>query len=183
VKPREGALANRYARALFQVPSKEACLHEVRADVASLGEVWKDNPEFTLLLLNPRLTKAKVTGMLDALLEKMKAHVVSKQFIHLLLEKDRLNILPALVPSFEKLWRDHEGEIEVIVTTAVPVSDPLQAEIKSYLSNKSGKKPIVEWKYDPSILGGIIIQWPDKVFDGSLARKLDVLKDRMSEAV
>ena len=183
MKPREGAIANRYARALFLVAQKESCLPAVRADMTALGDVWKENPEFVMLLLNPRLTKAKVTGLLDGLLNKMNAHIITRQFLHLLFEKDRLNVLPTLVPSFERFWRESEGEIEVTVITAIALSEQLQSELHSHLSRKSGKKPIITWKQDPAILGGLIVHWPDRVFDGSLARKLDMLKESMSEAV
>jgi ATP synthase F1 delta subunit len=165
------------------VAAKESCLPQVRADLQSLSEIWQENKELTLLLLNPRLSKSKGRAMLVALFDRMKAHEMTRNYVHLLVDKDRLDILPAVFPSFEKLWREHQGEIEVTVTTAIGIPESLQSEIRDHLARKSGKKPLIRWENDTTILGGLIVQWPDRVFDGSLARKLVNLKDRLAEAV
>jgi F0F1-type ATP synthase delta subunit len=55
--------------------------------------------------------------------------------------------------------------------------------ITDHLARRSGKLPLVEWMCNPAILGGVIVHWPDRVFDGSLIRKLANLKMTLAEAV
>jgi F-type H+-transporting ATPase subunit delta len=121
-----------------------------------------------------------VRAILTALAEKLQLNEISRAFIDVLLDKDRLDILPAIQPRFERLMLEYEGKIEVTVTTAVPVNDLLQIQIEQHLKSKSGKDPVVEWRQNPAIIGGVVIEWPDHVFDGSLARKVENMKAQLA---
>ncbi|MFZ5434602.1 MAG: ATP synthase F1 subunit delta [Calditrichota bacterium] len=171
-----GSLINRYAKAVFAAAEKTGVLPQVRADLAAITDAWRENPEFAMLALNPRLSKAKVRALLMSLADRVSAQTLTRHFLDLLLEKDRLDVLSGLGEHFEKLWRDHQGEVEVTVTTAVPINETLQKTILEHLAERSGRKPQVIWRHDESLLGGIVIHWPDRVFDGSLARKLENLR-------
>ena len=169
------ALVSRYARSLFQAALDANALEAVHADLAAVTAVWREQREFALLVMNPRLSREKVRALLDALADKTAAHDLTRRFLHLLIEKDRLEILSDVGSHFDRLWRDHRDEIEVTVTTALSVSDETKARIREHLAARSGKIPLVRWRHDDAILGGLIVEWPDRVFDGSLARKLQNL--------
>ena len=171
-----GALVNRYAKSLFAVALEKNVLKEVRDDLENLSETWQGDPELALLLMNPRLSRDKVRSILMAIADRLKTVELTHHFLSLLLDKDRLDVLYDVSKRFNQLWRDHEGEIEVKVVTAVRVSAQLQSQIMDALKAQSGKIPLISWVQDPRLLGGIIVQWPDKIFDGSLARKLENMK-------
>lgn len=174
------ALVSRYARALFAAALERNALDAVRADLAALGAAMRDYPELPLLLENPRLSREKVRGILNALAGRIGAGPLTHRFLDLLVEKDRLQILADLDAQFEALWRTHHGEVEVRVTTAVSISDDTRRTVTDHLARRSGRKPQVVWNTDPALLGGIVIHWPDHVFDGSLARKLQNLKEHLA---
>jgi F-type H+-transporting ATPase subunit delta len=175
-----GALVSRYARSLFGAAQERQSLDAVRRDLQALHQLWDEHPELKALLLNPGLSRKKVRAILTSVAEKLQLNAVSRAFIDVLLDKDRLDILPAIQPRFERLMLDHEGKIEVKVTTAVPVSDQLQMQIELHLKSKSGKDPVVEWRQNPALIGGVVIEWPDHVFDGSLARKIENMKAQLA---
>jgi F-type H+-transporting ATPase subunit delta len=177
------AIVSRYARALFAIAKQQNVLAAVRSDLQSLVETWQAYPELVQLIGNPGLGQARVSVILDTLCTKINAHALTRSFMHVLLTNDRLMIVLEVHDYFDKLWSEDQGEIDVAVTTAVPVSDALKQDITAHLAKSSGKKPSVTWDHDPNLLGGIIVRWPDRVFDGSLARKLDNLKTRMAESV
>jgi F-type H+-transporting ATPase subunit delta len=183
VKNVSPALVGRYARSLFQVAVERQCVENVRGDLAEIRRVLEVNPEFAAMLLNPSVTTTRVRTLGAALTAKIAANELTARFVNLLVDKDRLEILAAISPVFERLYRDHTGQIEVTVTTAVPAAEDLQQQISAHLARKSGKKPLVSWKIDPAILGGIIVHWPDRVFDGSLVRKVAELKTHMAGTV
>lgn len=183
MKHAPGALVTRYAKALFEAAVKAQALPQVRSDLDAISAAWREHPELAMLVVNPGLTREKVQAILMALADRIQAHVLTRNFICLLLDKQRIDILSGVGEHFEKLWRDHEGQIELSVITAVPVSEPLQKTIFEHLAKQSGKQPLITWKQDPDILGGIVVQWPDRIFDGSLARKLDNLKNHLALGV
>ena len=177
-----GALVRRYAKALFEAAAKADALAPVQADLSAITAAWREHPEFSQLVLNPRLSPARVKALLTALADRVQAQTLTRHFLNLLLEKRRLEILQELSPHFERLWRQHRGEVDVRVTTAVPVAEPLRQTIVAHLQERSGKKPLVTWREDARLLGGLVVEWPDRVFDGSLARKLKNLRVSLAPA-
>ncbi len=178
-----GTIVSRYARALFLAAVKLDVLEDVRRDLLSLHDLWIEQPEVRVLLLNPGLSQAKVQAILDALSDRFQFTEATRRFIHLLLEKDRLQILADVQPVFEKLVFEKEGRIKVKVTTAVPVDGHLQDRIISHLKTKSGREPVVAWQHDPNLLGGLVIEWPDRVYDASLARKLQNMSAQLAGTI
>jgi F-type H+-transporting ATPase subunit delta len=182
VKHAPGALVARYSRALFAAARDLNALEPVHADLQALSVVWTENPELPLLLANPRLSRSKLRAILMDVCGKIKAHDVTRHFLGLLLDKNRLDILADTVSHFERQWQDHRNEIEVTVVTAVPVSDALQRTIREHLTTRSGKTPLITWNHDAALLGGLVIRWPDHIFDGSLARKLENMKAHLARS-
>ena len=176
------ALVSRYARSLFQAAQDRNAVENVHEDLAGVTAVWNEQREFALLVTNPRLSREKVRSLLDALADKLQAHDVTHRFLRLLIEKDRLEVLSDVGAQFERLWRDFKGEITVAVTTAEAISDEMKTRIRDHLAQRSGKTPHITWREDAAILGGIIVEWPDRVFDGSLARKLAKMQTYLSQS-
>jgi ATP synthase F1 delta subunit len=181
VKKAPAALVARYARSLFEAALEANALEAVHADLSAVTAVWCEQREFALLVMNPRVSREKVRALLDALADRINAHHLTRRFLHLLIEKERLEILSDVGAHFDRLWRDHQGQIEVTVTTALPISDELKMRVQDHLAAQSGKTPHILWRENGSILGGLIVAWPDRVFDGSLSRKLENLAAHLAE--
>ena len=175
-----GAIVSRYARSLFAAALEKQALDAVRRDLWSLHDLWREQPELRLLLSNPGVSRKKVKAIFNSLEDKLAVSDVMRRFVDLILEKDRLDILEDIQPVFEKLLLAHEGKVEVTVTTAIPVNEPLQKQIETHLRQSSGREPVISWQQDAQILGGVVIEWPDRVFDGSLARKIQNMKLQMA---
>jgi F-type H+-transporting ATPase subunit delta len=182
VKRVSAALVSRYARSLFQAADEANALEAVHADLSAITAVWREQREFALLVMNPRLSRERVHSLLDALADRIEAHHLTRRFLQLLIEKERLEILSDVGAHFDRLWRDHQGEIEVTVTTALPVSEETQGRVRDHLAARSGQTPLITWRQNEAILGGLIVEWPDRVFDGSLARKLQNLAAYLAQA-
>lgn len=179
----EGALGLRYARSLFQASLKAECAADVERDLAAIAAIYKENRELPVLLASPSLGNAKRRAILMSIADKAGFCEMTRRFIDLLLEKSRLEILESIPDRFHKLYRDHQGEVEVTVSTAVPLSDAMKQSVTQSIAAKSGKKPVVTYHVNPALIGGIVVQYPDHILDGSLARKVQDLGKRMAAAV
>ncbi|MBK6766257.1 MAG: ATP synthase F1 subunit delta [bacterium] len=167
-----GALPTRYARSLFQAAIKTDCAADVERDLTAIGAVFKENRELPLLLGNPSLGNPKRRAILHSIGAKLGVCEMTKRFIDLLIDKGRLEILDMIPGRYHELWRHHQGEVEVTVQTAVAVSDAVKQSVTQSIAARSGKKPIVSFKVNPALIGGIVVEYPDHVLDGSLARKV-----------
>jgi F-type H+-transporting ATPase subunit delta len=176
VRHAPGVLVNRYAKSLFSVALEKNVLRQVRDDLQNVSETWQGDPELALMLMNPSLPREKVTSILSAIADRLSVAPLTRRFLIVLHEKERLDVLYDVSARFNQLWRDNQGEVEVTVVTAIPLSAQLQTEIHDTLASQSGRKPLITWHQEPKLLGGIVVKWPDKIVDGSLARKLENMK-------
>ena len=178
-----GALPTRYARSLFLAAKEGNVVNEVEQNLQTLEATLTEYGELAALLLNPGLSAAKKRGILNSLSSKLNFHPVTRKFIELLEDKGRLELLSTIPLYYHRLYLDDAGQVEVTVTTAVAADETTQQKIQSYLKAQSGKEPLITWQQNKEILGGLIVDWPDRVYDASLSRKLRELEKRMVEAV
>ncbi|MBK6909613.1 MAG: ATP synthase F1 subunit delta [bacterium] len=183
MKSLDSALALRYARSLFLASLQAKCSTEVEHDLQALAAIYRENRELPVLLASPTLGNTKRRAILFSIGDKVGFCEMTRRFIDVLLEKSRLDVLPAIPDRFHRLFREHEGEVEVTVQTAIALSDAMKQSVADSIAKTSGKKPVIAYKVNPAIIGGIVIQYPDHILDGSLARKVHDLGKRMSAAV
>ncbi len=112
--------------------------------------------------------------------DKKEIKVVVKNFAQLLIAHRQENKLDEIIKYFLKIVDEKEGRIKAKVITAKPLDSRMATEIKKYLINLvNAREVILESKVDPRILGGVIIQYKDKVIDGSLRGRLEKLGEVM----
>ncbi len=179
----DSALPLRYARSLFQAALQVKCAAEVERDLQALAAIYSENRELPLLLASPSIGNTKRRAILMSIGEKVGFCEMTRRFIDLLLEKQRLEILTSIPERFHKLFREHEGEVEVKVQTAVPLSETMKQNVAQSIAARSGKKPVITYSVNPALLGGIVVQDSGRIFDGSLARKVSDLGKQLAAAI
>ena len=174
-----GPLVMRYTRALFEVAAQQNALEKVRADLELLGEVLAKTPELAHFLRAPGTSATQKQQLLDRAFGD-RLQEITRRFLHLLLEKHRIAILPDVVGSFEVLWREQHREVMVTVTTAIEPDAQLKEAIARHLGTLTEKTPVVTWQADPSLIGGMQVRWPDRLEDSTLRRKLIDLRQSLA---
>ncbi|MCE3232063.1 MAG: synthase subunit delta [Rickettsiaceae bacterium] len=101
----------------------------------------------------------------------------------MLIQNGRLNILSEAVDSYFTLLKEHNGEIDAEVITAVPLNDNNISDLQKSLSASLGKKVQVNQKIDQEILGGVIIKIGSKMLDASVSGGLRKLEKTIKEAI
>jgi len=165
------AVAQKYARALFDQSLVEGTLERVAADLHSLGGLGESTPELGDFLGSPEvLTEQKrdlVTSVLGTRVQPLVLH-----FLHLLIDKSRVNYLPEMCEAFRDLVDEHEGVLHSRVVTAVPLGADQERRLKAELDRITGKRVVIETAVEPLILGGVIVHLGNKIIDRSLLRGL-----------
>jgi F-type H+-transporting ATPase subunit delta len=96
-------------------------------------------------------------------------------FIRQLTENKRLALLPQIAARFELLRADYENEVDVVVTSAVPLSDAQKAKLADSLKTRLHRDVRITTALDPALLGGAVIRAGDLVIDGSIKGRLQRL--------
>ena len=177
------SLTRRYARAILEIGLEESTdnaaqifLHNLKSFAVVLLE--KDESGVSLLqeaLLNPALTQNDKMAVLETILSKIPLHNHVKNFIRILLEKNRMVLYHDIVSTYQGLLDQHQGIIRATVTTVNEISVEEKAEIRITLAKDaqiSTEKLLVEYQTDAEIIGGVIAQVGNKVYDASVKTKL-----------
>jgi len=172
-------LFRRYAKVLIEVARRDKLLPRVREDLRSFRELLKSHPELEGFFSDPKVNPLRKQELLEELLSVADYEEIIKNFLRLLASRRRL-------PYFEEIWEAFESEInrlEGVVVAEVVSPFPLSAgqtrKIARQVSRVLSKKVEIKSRVDPSIIGGIVIKIGDTVYDGSLKKQLQLLKERL----
>jgi F-type H+-transporting ATPase subunit delta len=108
--------------------------------------------------------------------------MVSKLLI-LLAERDRLVLLPDLLGAYRERLLDHQKVVRAQVTTATTLAPDRAQAIEQKLAQVTGRAVTLDTKVDPSIIGGVVARIGSTIYDGSVTRQLEKMKQRLTESV
>ena len=98
-----------------------------------------------------------------------------RNFVQVLIDNDRLAVMPAIVGLFEQLKREHEGVLEVQIFSAFAIDDAQVDLLVKKLESKYQRKVRAEVSIDTQLIGGVKIVVGDTVFDATVRSKLDAM--------
>jgi F-type H+-transporting ATPase subunit delta len=165
-------IAERYAKALFELAGQQQVLDDVYRDMEMLHSLAEENRELNLLLKSPIITPDKKQKILLTLFAKY-LHKLSMAFILLMVRKRREEILKEIACNFIELYKTSKGIIMVELVTPVKVGDKTKKEVSQLVKKYSGFEVELTEKTDPDLIGGFVLKWKDKKYDASLRYQLN----------
>jgi len=166
-------LARPYARAAFLAASEHDALDRWSGNLELAAQVAL-NDEVRALLRNPRYTREQVLGVFfDAGGERLDPSFQS--FLKTLDLYRRLELLPDILAQFEALRRESEHRLQVLVTSAHPLSDEEAERLSERLRQRFGQDIELKVEVDATLIGGAVIRARDEVIDGSVRGQLERL--------
>jgi len=163
-----------YADAAFQIAREQNALPRW-SEMVKLAEAIATDAQMADLLASPKLDASEKASLLlsvagDRFTDDMR------NFVRVLTEADRIELLPEIRALFEALRNDAEGVAQATIETALPLSDAQLAEITAALSKRFGKRIETSTSINPALIGGARIAVGDAVIDGSVRGKLETMK-------
>jgi F-type H+-transporting ATPase subunit delta len=169
-------IAGRYAKSLLDLAREENKLDRVLEDVKSFQSASK-NRDFYLLLKSPIVNARKKLSILDALFLG-KYDEMTMAFLRILVNKGREPYLPEVAEEFITQYKKIKHITTVKVTTAQPMTAAaLKAlEAKLMASDTTATSVEIETAVNPELIGGFVLEMDDKIYDASVAQKLEDVK-------
>ena len=128
-----------------------------------------------VIRLNPNLSDAQVAGLFIAILSG-RLSAEAENFVRVLAQNGRLELLPEIRTQFEALKNEREGVLEAEVHSAFELSEAQVAELVQRLEKKTGRKVKPRVQVDKDLIAGVRIVLGDKVIDGSARAQLGALE-------
>jgi F-type H+-transporting ATPase subunit delta len=174
------AAAARYARALFDVVLNEGDPQRVETELAAFNDLVSSNVALRRALTSPAIPAARKRGVIQALLGRAGPLTTALEKLLLMLaDRDRLVLLPDLLETYRQRLMQHMEVVSAELTTAVPLPDERRAAIERTLARATGQKVVLTARVDPSIIGGAVTRVGSTVYDGSVIRQLERLREQL----
>ena len=181
-------VARPYAQAIFEIAQDKGVLDEFSTSLAAARDMLSDH-QLTNFLATPSMSDAQRLDFLQGLFAKAVSDgsvlaggsAQGTNFLKLLIENDRVSVLPEIADQFDALKAKVENKVDVLVTSATTLSDKQVIEISSALSARLGRDVSIETKVDESLIGGAVITAGDVVIDGSTRARLEGLASALTK--
>jgi F-type H+-transporting ATPase subunit delta len=169
------AAAKRYARAVFELAEGEGQVEQWGRRLAQVSAVLSD-PDVARALTNPTIATEQRMAIVSDLFDGAEATNLAK----LLIESDRVRSVGAIAEEFQRLADEAAGRVRATVTTAVELSAKDRDRVAEELSKRLGREIHLDVLVDPAILGGLKLQYGDRLVDASVATRLQQLRRRLA---
>ena len=176
-------VASRYAQALFEIARLTHKDEEIEAELDAFSEALKKSPELEIFFKNPQLDLQQKKSFLMRIYQKRNHEIyeILLNFFMVLFEKQRFYLIHEIAVSFKRIADEAQGQGVAEIKTATTLDTHSEAVIVSRLEKIAGYKITVKKELDPSIIGGVVVKIKNKIWDGSVRHKIDLLTKELTK--
>ena len=171
-----------YALALYELAKENSELNKVEDGIKGLKTLLSESSDFKEMVLNPIVTKEKKNQIIIEMADRYSFCQTLKKFMGFLTIKNRLFFLNQIIESFLSFASSNKGELKAKLFSSKELSKAELEKIRIELSENFKSALNIDYKYDPDLIGGIIIQVGSVMVDTSIKTKLKKLEKNMIEA-
>lgn len=174
----EYRVAGRYAKSLLELAQEKNILDTVLNDMKSFSKVYEENSSLAHALSSPVINSDKKLAVLKQVFEK-SFNPLSIQFFDIIVRKNREQYLKAIADGFIEQYNTLKNVAKATVKSATALSEDVLAQITKHIEQQTGKTIQLTAKVDENLIGGLVVQVGDRLFDASIAGKLGKLKNEL----
>ena len=172
----------RYSLALYELAEESNAIHEIEKDSLSIIQLISNSEDFNSLIKDPTNKKEDQLNVILKISEKFKINNLLTKFLSFLISKRRFFYVEKILKDFIETCSKKRGEIKAELTAAKELTEKEINSIKEELTKNFSSKIKLNYKYDPSLIGGLIVQVGSTMVDTSIKNKLQKITNRMIEA-
>jgi F-type H+-transporting ATPase subunit delta len=174
-------IAQRYAKALFQIAREEDTVEHVYDELRAFSSLLEGSADLMEFLAHPVFKRSDKKKVMEDILQTADMSLTVSHFLKLLVDKRRITILPRITWCYRQYMDDMLNSVRVHVKTAFPLSDDMVQALKERLGQHTEKNVEMLIDEDPLLIGGIIVRIGDVLYDGSIRTQLEGLSKLIRE--
>lgn len=168
-----------YAQALLIAASRQSKAEAALDQLDSLvNDVFAASPDFERFLASGAIRRHSKREVVESTFGG-KADPLFMNFLLVLNDNDRLNAIRPILANYRELYERQQHRIRVRVRSAATLTSEQEERLKQELHKEFKLDPILDVRLDPSLIGGMVVQVGDLVFDGSVRTRLDRLRKQL----
>lgn len=175
------AAQKEYGGALYELAAEESCEDAVLEGLHLAQQMFRENPEYAKLLMQPAVRREERLALLDqAFGGNVQPYVIN--FLKILCDRRALSDLDGCVAEFCAKLYEARGILPVTAVSAVPLTQQQVDALKEKLAKTTGKSILLQNKVDAALVGGIKVEYEGKELDGSVAGRFEALRHVLLES-
>ena len=171
-----------YALALYELAKETSDLPSVEEGMKAIDKLIRENSDFKEMILSPTISKENKQEVIFSIADKNNFSQTLKKFLGFVAIKNRLFFLSKIIDSFLNLVSNEKGELKAKLISSKKLSIEEKQKINNELSKDFKSQLDINYKHDPDLIAGLIIQIGSVMVDTSIKTKLKKLEKNMLEA-
>ena len=176
------ASTNSYSQALYELGNEGGSLSEIEDQAIAILKLIRENIEVKNFIKNPTNKIEQQAAAFDLISEKLNLNKLFKTFLNFIITKRRLFFIEKINDDFIDTCSKNRGEIIADLSSSKELNETEILKIKDELASNFGADIKLNYKYDPSLIGGLIIKVESIMIDTSIKSKLKQIETKMIEA-
>ena len=171
--------ANRYSLALYELAEETNLLPQIETNAMSILNLVEKSDDFYNLTKDPTISQSDLKNAINRTFEYLKIENLLKNFTNFLVTKRRFFFVEQILNNFLEICSEKRGELKTQIRSAKNLSKDEINKIKDELSKHFSSKIKLNYKYDESLIGGLIVQVGSTMIDTSIKNKLQQIENKM----
>jgi F-type H+-transporting ATPase subunit delta len=170
-------LSRRYAKALFSLGREDGSFSQYGQELGLFSSFCREHEDFGQVISNRVFSVEDRKKILQAVLDKSDFSGIVKNFLNLLLDKERIGAVEAISDHYGMLTDEALNIAKADIVTAKPLKKEALEKLNKSLEELTSKTIRSNVKEDPDLIGGVLVKIGDLVLDGSIKAQLEGLKE------
>ena len=172
-------VARVYAEALLNAADKQGQSDDVVEGLDSLiRDLFQSEPQLEAFLTSSAVGRERKARLIDKVFEN-KASVLFVDFLKVLNQHERLNLLRPILAAAKELRDERAKRIRVQVRSAVPLANDQENRLRQQLREALKLDPVLQTAVDPELLGGVVVRVGDWLYDASVRARLESIRNQL----
>ena len=167
--------AERYSLALFELSEENKLLSQIEDQSSSILNLIEKSEDFSNLIKDPTISQEDLLKAINKISENNKFESLFKNFLNFLIQKRRFFFLERILKSFIEICSKKRGELKAELKSAKELSNDEITKITEELTKNFSSKIKLNYKYDKSLIGGLVLQVGSTMVDTSIKNKIHLL--------
>jgi F-type H+-transporting ATPase subunit delta len=169
-----------YANALADIAFAQGAADAALRQLNDFREAYAESGELRNFLASPAVDREAKHGVIEKLVARLGASKIIRNFLFVIADHGRMQILPEIVDSFQEVIRERQGIAEAEIFSAIELSAAQKAEFAFTLERMTGQRVEPKYSLDPSLLGGAVVRIGDAIYDGSVRNRLNEMRSKLA---
>jgi F-type H+-transporting ATPase subunit delta len=169
-----------YANALADIALAQGAAEPALKQLNEFGAAYAQSTELRTFLASPAVDSEVKHAVIEKLIARLGASKIIRNFLFLIIDHRRTQLLPEIVATFQQVVRQRQGIAEAEISSAVELSAAQKTALAKTLARLTGKEIETKYSLDPTLLGGAVVRIGDTIYDGSLRSRLNELRARLA---